>query len=51
LPHPHLREAIGGSRIVFLIDWNYMRKRLRGFVDKARAIDVLKWRRTMTMPA
>ena len=32
-----------GSRIVFLIDWNHMRKRLRGFVSKARAIDVLKW--------
>jgi uncharacterized protein Yka (UPF0111/DUF47 family) len=32
-----------GSRIVFLIDWNHMRKRLRGFVDKTRAIDVLKW--------
>ena len=32
-----------GSRIVFLIDWNHMRKRLRGFVDKTRAIEVLKW--------
>jgi uncharacterized protein Yka (UPF0111/DUF47 family) len=32
-----------GSRIVFLIDWNRMRKRLRGFVGRARAIDVLKW--------
>ena len=32
-----------GSRIVFLIDWNHMRKRLRGFVGKARAIDVLRW--------
>jgi uncharacterized protein Yka (UPF0111/DUF47 family) len=32
-----------GSRIVFLIDWNHMRKRLRGFVGKVRAIDVLKW--------
>jgi hypothetical protein len=36
---------------VFLIDWNHMRKRLRGFVDKTRAIGVLKWRPTMTMPA
>jgi uncharacterized protein Yka (UPF0111/DUF47 family) len=32
-----------GSRIVFLIDWNHMRKRLRGFVSKNRAIGVLKW--------
>lgn len=32
-----------GSRIVFLIDWNRMRKRLRLFVGKARAIEVLKW--------
>jgi uncharacterized protein Yka (UPF0111/DUF47 family) len=32
-----------GSRIVFLIDWNHMRKRLRGFVGGARAIEVLKW--------
>jgi hypothetical protein len=32
-----------GSRIVFLIDWNHMRKRLCGFVSKSRAIDVLKW--------
>ncbi len=32
-----------GSRIVFLIDWNHMRKRLRGFVSKARAVGVLKW--------
>jgi uncharacterized protein Yka (UPF0111/DUF47 family) len=32
-----------GSRIVFLIDWNHMRKRLRGFVSRSRAIDVLKW--------
>ena len=51
LPHPHLRETIGGSRIVFLIDWNHMRKWLRGFVDKTRAIDLLEWRRTMAMPA
>jgi uncharacterized protein Yka (UPF0111/DUF47 family) len=32
-----------GSRIVFLIDWNHMRKRLRGFVSRARAVGVLKW--------
>ena len=32
-----------GSRIVFLIDWNRMRKRLRGFVDNARAIELLGW--------
>lgn len=32
-----------GSRLVFLIDWNRMRKRLRGFVSKKRAIEILKW--------
>lgn len=32
-----------GSRIVFLIDWNKMRKRLRGFVGKELAIDVIRW--------
>ncbi|MFN3746870.1 MAG: DUF47 domain-containing protein, partial [Hyphomicrobiaceae bacterium] len=32
-----------GSRIVFLIDWNHMRKRLRGFVDKRAAIGILRW--------
>lgn len=32
-----------GSRLVFLIDWNRMRKRLRGFVGKKRAIEILKW--------
>ena len=32
-----------GSRIVFLIDWNRARKRLRGFVDNRRAIEVLGW--------
>lgn len=32
-----------GSRIVFLIDWNHMRKRLHAFVDKQQAIEVLKW--------
>lgn len=32
-----------GSRIVFLIDWNHMRRRLRRFVGKSRAVEVLKW--------
>ena len=32
-----------GSRIVFLIDWNKMRKRLRGFVGKSTAIKVIRW--------
>jgi len=32
-----------GSRIVFLIDWNKMRKRLRAFVSKDAAIAVLSW--------
>ncbi len=32
-----------GSRIVFLIDWNKMRKRLRGFVGKAAGHGLLKW--------
>lgn len=32
-----------GSRIVFLIDWNRARKRLRTFIGKERAIAVLKW--------
>jgi uncharacterized protein Yka (UPF0111/DUF47 family) len=32
-----------GSRIVFLIDWNHMRRRLHAFVSKPRAIEVLKW--------
>jgi len=32
-----------GSRLVFLIDWNRMRKRLRGFVSKKRAVEILKW--------
>lgn len=33
-------EAVG-SRIVFLIDWNHARKRLRAFVDKSTAVQVL----------
>lgn len=32
-----------GSRIVFLIDWNRMRKRLRLFVGKKEAVTALKW--------
>jgi uncharacterized protein Yka (UPF0111/DUF47 family) len=32
-----------GSRIVFLIDWNHMRRRLHGFVGRAQAVEVLKW--------
>ena len=33
-----------GSRIVFLIDWNRMRKRLNAFVGKEKAIEIFsKW--------
>lgn len=32
-----------GSRIVFLIDWNKMRKRLRAFISKDHTIAVLRW--------
>jgi uncharacterized protein Yka (UPF0111/DUF47 family) len=32
-----------GSRIVFLIDWNRARKRLRYFVKKRDCIEILKW--------
>jgi uncharacterized protein Yka (UPF0111/DUF47 family) len=32
-----------GSRIVFLIDWNKARKRLRTLVPNEVAIDILKW--------
>ena len=32
-----------GSRVVFLIDWNRARKRLRPFVRKRDGIAVLKW--------
>ena len=40
-----LRDYLGhlGSRLVFLIDWNRARKRLRLFVPRKAAIDVLKW--------
>jgi len=32
-----------GSRLVFLIDWNRARKRLRNFLPKNAAIGVLRW--------
>lgn len=32
-----------GSRIVFLIDWNRARKRLRPFLAKVEAVRLLKW--------
>jgi uncharacterized protein Yka (UPF0111/DUF47 family) len=32
-----------GSRLVFLIDWNHARKRLREFLVKGDAVRVLKW--------
>lgn len=32
-----------GSRLVFLIDWNRARKRLRNFMPKERVIQLLKW--------
>ncbi len=32
-----------GSRLVFLIDWNRARKRLRRFVRRKTAIELLKW--------
>jgi len=32
-----------GSRLVFLIDWNKARKRLRNFVGKADALAILAW--------
>jgi uncharacterized protein Yka (UPF0111/DUF47 family) len=40
-----LRDYLGhlGSRLVFLIDWNRARKRLRLFVPRKAAIDLLKW--------
>ena len=42
-------EALGaflthlGSRLVFLIDWNRARKRLRTFVPDAEAVGLLRW--------
>lgn len=40
-----LRDYLGhfGSRLVFLIDWNRARKRLRLFVPRKASIDLLKW--------
>ncbi|MBD3811993.1 MAG: hypothetical protein IE917_07180 [Betaproteobacteria bacterium] len=40
-----LREYLGhlGSRLVFLIDWNRARKRLRLFVPHKASIELLKW--------
>lgn len=35
--------ALIGSRLVFLIDWNKARKRLRPFLGKREAIGLLKW--------
>ena len=35
--------AFMGSRIVFLIDWNRARKRLRLFLQKKDALDLLNW--------
>lgn len=35
--------AFLGSRIVFLIDWNRARKRLRNFLPNRDAIEVLRW--------
>ncbi|HXZ48550.1 MAG TPA: hypothetical protein VEG27_05980 [Usitatibacter sp.] len=32
-----------GSRLVFLIDWNRARKRLRSFLPKAKALALLRW--------
>ncbi|HYN39836.1 MAG TPA: hypothetical protein VES39_11355, partial [Rhodospirillales bacterium] len=42
---PALRRFLEflGSRLVFLIDWNRARKRLRAFVGKAEAIGLLDW--------
>jgi uncharacterized protein Yka (UPF0111/DUF47 family) len=35
--------AFLGSRIVFLIDWNHARKRLREFLRKEDTVPLLKW--------
>lgn len=32
-----------GSRIVFLIDWNRARKRLRNFLNRNDSLEILKW--------
>jgi uncharacterized protein Yka (UPF0111/DUF47 family) len=35
-------EALG-SRLVFLVDWNRARKRLRSFVDGPASLELLRW--------
>jgi uncharacterized protein Yka (UPF0111/DUF47 family) len=35
--------AFLGSRLVFLIDWNKARKRLRSLLGKGEAVELLKW--------
>ena len=35
--------AFLGSRLVFLIDWNKARKRLRGLLGKSEVQEILKW--------
>ena len=42
---PQLRAYLEhlGSRLVFLIDWNRARKRLRLFVPRSAAVDLLQW--------
>ena len=42
---PELEEYLAylGSRLVFLIDWNRARKRLRSFLPKERVVQLLKW--------
>jgi len=37
-----LLEALG-SRLVFLVDWNRARKRLRSFVDGPSSLELLRW--------
>lgn len=45
---PHMAALLDylsylGSRLVFLIDWNRARKRLKALVPKSAAIDLLDW--------
>ncbi|HUL59735.1 MAG TPA: DUF47 family protein [Anaeromyxobacteraceae bacterium] len=35
--------TLAGSRVVFLIDWNRARKRLRNFVDGPACVAILRW--------
>ena len=44
-PKPALEDFLEllGSRIVFLIDWNRARKRLRGLVGNHAAVELLDW--------